>query len=70
MGHARAAEYRIVRDLIRRREGRSLQAPDRAAETVIRVLAGTAGLLLLGSLVPELLWAALAASVVFALGTR
>ncbi len=68
MNHAKALEYRITRNLLRDRGLPRQQAVTRLAETVIRVLAAAAAIALLGAHVPELLWAGLAASVVYTLG--
>jgi hypothetical protein len=68
MNHAKALEYRITRGLVR--AGRPVRRPraTRVAEAVIRLLAATATVALLGAHLPELLWAVLAASLIYALG--
>ena len=68
MDHSRALEYRITRSLINARPGSHVTPAFRVAEQLIKVLAATAVVALLGAVTPELLWAGLAASVVFALG--
>lgn len=72
MTAAKAFEIRIIRELISRRAGGAADAARRQpllAERVIAVLAATAGLFLVGSLLQELLWALLAAGTVLALGS-
>ena len=68
MNSARALEYRITRSLLKGRPGFHVTLASRVAERMIKVLAATAVLALLGAFTPELLWAGLAASVVVALG--
>jgi predicted small integral membrane protein len=68
MNAARALEYRITRSLTEVRPGLRVDLASRVAERLIKVLAATAVVALLGAVTPELLWAGLAASVVFALG--
>ena len=80
MTAARLIENGITRKLLRRREreavnGSSSHTPQLHwqgdiqpwVDRVIAILAVTTGLLVIGSLVEELLWAALAASTVFTL---
>jgi hypothetical protein len=80
MTTARLIESGITRKLLRRREreavtGSSTHTPPMRwqgdiqpwVDRVIAILAATTGLLVLGSLVEELLWAVLAASTVFTL---
>ena len=80
MTAAKLIEHRITRQLLRRREvdalhGGAGQTPpvhwhsrvQPWADRVIAILAVTAGLLVIGSYVEELLWAALAASAVYTL---
>lgn len=81
MTAAKLIEYRITRQLLQRRKAgalRDLQTPLKAwngvpvdaqawADRVIAILAVTAGLLVVGSYVEELLWAALAAATVYTL---
>lgn len=69
MTTARLIEYRITRDLIRKRELAPAARATARVERVITVAAVTAGMLLLGSYLQELLWVALAAAGVLALGT-
>ena len=68
MNQARATEYRIIRRLVDGSDVVDGRARGRLAECLICGVAGAAALVLLGSHVPELLWAGLAASVVFSLG--
>lgn len=68
MNQARAAEYQIIRRVVGNPAGTGGEARGRLVECLICGVAGAAGLVLLGSYVPELMWAALAASVVFSLG--
>lgn len=70
MGTARALEYHIVQQLLRRRASREVAPPSPVAERLIAILAATAGVFLLGSLLQELLWVLLAAGTVLTLGTR
>jgi hypothetical protein len=63
---ARAIDYRIAQNLLRGR----LSNPEKRrgyAERLIAILAVAGGLLLFGSLIPELVLAALAGSLVWAL---
>lgn len=69
MTSARVIEYRITRDLLEAagpRAGRSLRRRP-VVERIIGVVAGAATLLLAGSLFPELVVAAVAASLVVTL---
>jgi hypothetical protein len=68
MTPARALEFRITRKLVQGRKAYSGSVATRLAETVIRVLAAIAVVVLLGAQLPELLWAGMAASVVYTLG--
>ena len=68
MNAARVLEYRITRNLPEARQRPRVDRASRVAERLIKVLAATAVVALLGAVTPELLWAGLAASVVFALG--
>lgn len=70
MSTARSMEQRITRELVRRRGRTSSGATGQLAERVITSAAVTAGMLLLGSYLQELLWALLAGAVVLTLGTR
>ena len=70
MSTARMIEYRITRDLLRRRRPGSALANRQLAERLISAAAVIAGLLLLGSYLQELLWALLAGGTVLTLGTR
>ena len=67
MSTVRLIEHRITQDLLRRRER---AGPRSMAERLITAAAVTAGLLLLGSYLQELLWALLGGAVVLTLGTR
>ena len=78
MSAAKDMEYQITRQLLRRREqGAALPADAGCysprvdthpwAERLIAILAVTAGLLIVGSYLEELLWAAVAATTVFTL---
>lgn len=65
---AKRIEYRITRELVQRREGAAEQERITPwADRLIAVGAVTVGLLILGSYVEELLWAAVAAATVFTL---
>ena len=65
---AKRIEYRITRELLRRREGASeLERITPWADRLIAIGAVTVGLLILGSYAEELLWAAVAAATVFTL---
>ena len=70
MTSARAIEYRITRELTSGVIPSSVHGPERVVRRLIAVSAGAGGLLALGSYAPELVGVALAASVVWALGTR
>jgi len=73
MSSAKALEHDIVRQALNRR---TLHRRDRpgarlepgGAERLIRVLAATAGLFLVGAVLGELLWAIIAAATVVSLG--
>ena len=70
MSTARLIEHCITQDLLRRR-GRAAPGANRSmAERLITAAAVTAGLLLLGSYLQELLWALLGGAIVLTLGTR
>ena len=70
MTSARAIEYRITRNLAERASGAVSAEQSRLVEQVIAISAVAAGLLLFGSYMPELVAAAVAGSLVWALGTR
>jgi len=73
MTAAKLIEYRITRQLLRRREeggerqGDLKQGYNLWADRLIAILAVTAGLCILGSYLEELLWALLAAATLFTL---
>jgi hypothetical protein len=68
MTASKLIEYRITRQLLRRRqEGGEQQGANVWADRLIAILAVTAGLFILGSYLEELLWALLAAATVFTL---
>jgi len=65
----RAMEYRIVRNLLQRREVEPPEAGHAMwVERLIAVLATTAGVFLLGSYLQELLWVLLAVGTIGVLG--
>jgi hypothetical protein len=67
---AKALEYEITRQLLRRREGRaSATRAGAGIERLITGVAAVAAVVVLGSVFQELLWALLAAAVVLTLGT-
>lgn len=70
MTTARLIEHRITRELLQRPRPVPAFGTGRWVERLISVLALTAGLLMLGSYAPELLWALLAGAAVFTMGTR
>tara|TARA_R110001592_G_scaffold337300_1_gene623833 strand:+ start:467782 stop:468000 length:219 start_codon:yes stop_codon:yes gene_type:complete len=70
MTSARMIEHRITRDLLQRRDRGLNTGNRRLAERLIMATAVTAGMLMLGSYAPELLWALLAGAGVLTLGTR
>jgi len=70
MNTARLIEHRITRDLLQRRDSAVDIANGRFVERLIIATAVTAGMLMLGSYAPELLWALLAGAGVLTLGTR
>ena len=70
MSTVRLIEHRITQDLLRRRERAAPGASRSMAERLITAAAVTAGLLLLGSYLQELLWALLGGAIVLTLGTR
>lgn len=70
MTSARAIEYRITRNLAERAPAADPAEHSRLVEQVIAISAVAAGLLLFGSYMPELVAAAVAGSLVWALGTR
>lgn len=73
MTSARLIEYRITRDLLEAATPQADSAvperpvPRRIVERVISVAAGAAGLVVIGSIFPELVAAALAASLIVSL---
>jgi hypothetical protein len=68
MTAAKHIEYRITRQLLRRREeGGEPSHGNPWADRLIAILAVTAGLFMLGSYLEELLWAALAGATLFTL---
>lgn len=70
MTNARLIEHRITRDLLQRRDHAMHTANGRFVERLITATAVTAGMLVLGSYAPELLFALLAGAGVLTLGTR
>ena len=70
MASTRLIEHRITRDLLQRRDSEAPSGNGRWVERLITTTAVTAGMLILGSYAPELLWAMLAAAGVLTLGTR
>ena len=70
MTTARAIEYRITRQLLRRREECANDSVPTVAERLITVAAVAVVLLVLGTCARELLWCLLAGAVVLTLGTR
>lgn len=68
MTSARAIEYRITRDLMERRTGSVLERDLPVARRLICAAALAGGMLLFGSMMPELLGALLAAGALAALG--
>ena len=70
MTTSRFIEYRITRDLLRRREASSASPSRHIAERMITVAAVAAGMLLLGSYLQELLWVLLGGAAVLTLGVR
>jgi len=70
MTTVRMIEHRITRDLLQRREREPASCSGRLVERLITAAAVTAGMLILGSYAPELLWALLAGAGVLTLGTR
>jgi len=67
--NGRAIEYAIIRDRLRRGSRAGAEGPHPGvAERLIRVLAATAGLFLLGAWLQELLWVAIGAATVLSLG--
>jgi len=70
MTAARALEYHIVQQALQRRAAVEVQDMPPVAERLIAVLAATAGVFLLGSVLQELLWVLMGAGTVLSLGTR
>ena len=70
MTAARVIEYRITRNLQQQERPGALEMPPEYAERLIAIAAVTGGLLVFGSMVPELVIAALAGSLVWALAGR
>ena len=62
-----AIEYRITRRLLQPQQSADAQATTQFAERLIAILGAVGGLLLCGSLFPELVIAALSGSLVWAL---
>jgi hypothetical protein len=71
MTTAQAIEYRITRQALQRRSEKAPRVGfDTWPDRLIAVLAVTAGLLVLGSYLQELLWVSLAAGTIVTLGTK
>ncbi len=70
MTAAKALEHRITRQLLQRSEVASTSLEAAWADRLIAVLAVTVALFMIGSVLEELLWVAVAAATVFALGCR
>lgn len=70
MTPTKTLEHRIIRDMMHVREDFRGMPATRVAEMVIRLAAATAVVALLAIQLPELLWAGVAASAVYALGLR
>jgi hypothetical protein len=70
MTTAKFIEYQITRNILRRREQHTQAASGWLADRLIMITAVTAGMLLLGSYLQELLWVVLAAAAVLTLGIR
>ena len=68
MTSSQAIEYRIAQQLLHKRPAPTRRESNRLADRVIGVVALTAGMLLLGSYMPEVLGAVLAAAAVIAMG--
>ena len=68
MTSARLIEYRITRDLMDRRTGPALERELAVVRRLICAAALAGGMLLFGSMMPELLGALLAAGALAALG--
>lgn len=65
----RAMEYRIIQDLLQRqREERPVSGSQRWALRLVSIASLCAGMLLLGGVLQELLWALLAAGAALAMG--
>ncbi len=65
----RAVEYRIIQDLLQRRSGREVTPTgNRWALRLVSIASLCAGMLLLGGVLQELIWALLAAGAALALG--
>ncbi len=65
----RAVEYRIIQDLLQRRsEGEVSSTGNRWALRLVSIASLCAGMLLLGGVLQELVWALLAAGAVLAMG--
>lgn len=67
MSQARAIEHRIARSLMQEQGSLESHCSPRAVERLIATLAVTGGLLVMGSLIPELVAAAIAGSLVWVL---
>ena len=70
MTTARFIEHRITRNLLQRRERQRPASGSPVAERLIITAAVSAGMLVLGSYLQELLWVLLAGAAVLTLGTR
>ncbi len=68
MTSSQAIEYRIARQLLKKSPA-PIRENSHLADRVIAIVALTAGMLLLGSYVPEILGAAFAAAAIIAMGT-
>jgi hypothetical protein len=70
MTRARAVEYRITQQLLRRREEAGPAPRHRIVERLIALAAAGVAIALLGAVARELLWAVGACAVVVSLGIR
>ena len=70
MTTAKFIEHQITRNILRRREQDPRAGSGLLADRLIMITAVTAGMLLLGSYLQELLWVMLAGAAVLTLGIR
>ena len=70
MTAAKATEYRIIQQLLHRKDDDREASASAFADRLIAVLAATAGMFLLGAWLQELLWVVIGSATVATLGLQ